>query len=307
MKKVLIVGLGDVGCGLALELSQKGFEVTGVRRNVKPIEQPLGATPIQQLSVDITQPFTDQLPEVHWDYVVIAVAPTEFHEEAFKNVYDKGAEHLAQALLAKNMIPKRVFYVSSSGVYAQNAGELVDEKSETSAANYSSEAILNAENTMLKHFTTTIVRLTGIYGPGRTLLVKKAQEWLEKFKSEHDEFDHELFLKLLTQQQELQYWTNRIHRDDCVGALAFLIEKDQAGASLDEIYLGCDHKPTPIFEVLTWIAAHLESQADVNIEFDPSLTESLSNKQCSGEALRALGYSFKYPTYKEGYPSMLEK
>ena len=306
MYKVLIVGLGDVGCGLALALEKKGFEVTGIRRNIESIAESEGFSDIQLLSIDITQPFSDQLPNIQWDYVVVTVAPTEFHEQAFKNVYAKGAEHLAQALSTKRINPKRIFYVSSSGVYPQNSGEIVDETSETSASNYSSDAILHAENTLAKEFTTTIVRLTGIYGPGRTFLVKKTQEWLEKYQSENREFSTEAFLAFLAQQPELQYWSNRIHRDDCVGALAYLIEKDQTNTTLYPVYIGCDHQPTPIFEVLTWIASQLESQKNADITIDPSLTKSLSNKQCSGEALRALGYSFKYPTYREGYPSVLE-
>jgi hypothetical protein len=97
-------------------------------------------------------------------------------------------------------------------------------------------------------------------------------------------------------------YTNRIHRDDCAGALQHLMTLPQP----DAVYLGVDHEPADYCDVLRWLAVQLGAP--------PPQVEAMSggdgrrhrtNKRCRNAKLVASGYVFRYPTYREGYTALL--
>ena len=129
-------------------------------------------------------------------------------------------------------------------------------------------------------YPTTAVRFGGIYGPDRTRLINSVRDGTARMT-----FD--------------SVYTNRIHIQDCVGALTHLIQLDQ----LFDIYLAVDEEPAPKNDVIAYIADRLGVALP---EFD-TLDESpqRGNKRCSNARLLASGYRFQYPTYREGYESIM--
>jgi nucleoside-diphosphate-sugar epimerase len=144
--------------------------------------------------------------------------------------------------------------------------------------------MLEAEQIALNSgIPASIVRLTGIYGPGR--------EWL------------------LTQVRrgyrvavDPPLYGNRIHADDAAGLMAFLLEADRRGVALDDVYIGVDDAPAPLAEVVGWLREYL----GVTEWAEDASVRRTGSKQCSNARAKALGWAPKYPSYREGYAAIIE-
>ena len=203
---VLIAGCGYVGCELARLLqANKAFEVWELCRSTEKLPDNV----LHPVSGDLFNP--DQLGM--WpksiDYVVYTAAATgDRSEENYRNVYVKGLGNIITRLQTDGYQPKRILFTSSTSVYHQNNGEEVDENSPTLPDSYAGKIMLEAENILLKSpFPATCVRLGGIYGPDRLWLINQAKAG-KGYPSEP------------------AVYTNCIHRDDCAGILAHLINRD---------------------------------------------------------------------------------
>ena len=280
MAKILIVGSGDIGGGLALELAAEGHQVWGMRRS----EQAVGAG-VTTITADVAEveSLIGTIPEA-LDYLLYSVASPDFSEEGYDKYYVSGMRHILALLKQVGAHPKRIFFVSSTSVYPHHDGSWVDETSVTEPSAFSGRKMLEAEQVLLgSDFASTVVRFSGIYGPGRTRLIKQAQG------GGHCD-------------PEPDMWTNRIHRDDCIGALKFLLEQDMQGTPLDDLYLGTDPEPTPLFAILEWLKERI---GDVEPDHDVPNVSRRGSKRCSSERLQALGYRFKYAGYQQGYEEVL--
>ena len=198
-KRVLIAGCGYVGNALGNLLRQNDVEVWGLKRDPKTIA--LGINPI---AADLTQPQTLlPLTQQHFDGVVCCQSAGGYSDENYRNTYVNGLANLLQVLPSSPQ--SHFFLVSSTRVYHQNDGSMVDENSPTQANNFASQHLLTAEKlAFASNFTTSVVRLSGIYGPGRNRLIKQVSEG-------------QLCAPIPT------HYTNRIHRDDCAGLLYHLL------------------------------------------------------------------------------------
>ena len=144
--------------------------------------------------------------------------------------------------------------------------------------------MLEAEQLLLSSpFAATVVRFGGIYGPGRTYLIRGVREARLKQKSNPHAF------------------TNRIHRDDCAGVLAHLMNGDE----LAEVYVAVDDDPAPYNEVLCWIADQLGMPEPGVGSEGPDAMRSPTNKRCSNQRLTQTGYAFRYPGYRDGYGELI--
>ena len=276
MARILVVGAGDIGGHLAQKLVDSGHEVWGLRRSDKPI-----AEGVQLIQADVAELETlIDLPAV--DIVVYSVASPVFSKEGYHTYYYKGLRNVLRAVKPNN--PQRIFFVSSSSVYHQMDGEWVDETSELSPTSFAGKEMLAAEQALLRDkLPGTVVRLTGVYGPGRNRMIEQAKQ------GGHCD-------------PEPPVWTNRIHRDDCVGVLQMLIERQLNGDVLDDIYLATDDEPATLFEVLEWMKDRI---GDVDDDHDLPEATRRANRRCSNQRLKALGYQFHYPNYRKGYDKQL--
>jgi len=269
MAKILIVGCGSIGSELANVLSAKGHQVTGLKR--KP---PLSNS-IDYVAADISSP--TGLANLNTDFTqaFFIVSPDGRNEQSYRAIYETGLNNL----LAK--LPKTQWLmVSSTSVYGQSYGEWVDEDSVAEPGNITSRLIRQAEQRLIAvNPANIVVRFSGIYGPGRESLLRQARQ-------------------TPAIQQTPPYFTNRIHQQDCVGVLAFLLEQRLAGKPLEQCYLASDDDPAPMWEVMTWLAERLHCPPPIAKAVG---VEAGMNKRCSNAKLKALGYRFRYPSYKDGY------
>ena len=79
------------------------------------------------------------------DGVAYAVGADTHTPEAYERAYVRGLERLIDALASKRGVPRRLVFVSSTAVYAQDAGEWVDEVSPTEPREFSGRTLLRAE------------------------------------------------------------------------------------------------------------------------------------------------------------------
>lgn len=281
MARILIAGFGDIGFRLGQRLANEGHQVTGIRRRC--FEKQDNAR-LVCLPADLSDPATfTSLPQAV-DQIVYIVSPDERSEPAYQKAFILGLENLFAHYRHLNSAPACMF-VSSSSVYGQSAGEWVDEDSPTEPGRPTARILLAAEKQVLaENERNRVVRFTGIYGPGRNYLLRRIRE--DKFVA-----------------SQAPRYTNRIHRDDCVGVLYFLLEKQCRGEALDSIYLATDDSPALEGEVTDWLAEQL---GKTPLERDgASANKPGQNKRCSNRRLKALGYRFQYPTYREGYADLI--
>lgn len=276
---VLIAGCGDVGSRLATQLLAEQWQVYGLRRNVSRLPQGVVGVAGDLFSEQCPV----QWPEVAPDYLVYCAAATEHDEAGYRAAYVEGLQHVLAWLKQRGQTPKRLLFVSSSSVYEQKDGEWVDETSVAEAQAYSGRLMLEAEQVAVSGgIPASVVRLTGIYGPGREWLLTQVR------RGYRVAIDPPLY-------------GNRIHADDAAGLLAFLLETDRSGAALDDCYIGVDDAPAPLAEVVDWLRDYL----GVTEWADDASVRRTGSKRCSNARARALGWVPRYPSYREGYAAIL--
>lgn len=277
--RVLIAGCGYVGSRLAEELTAAGHRVHGLRRD--PSKLPDGVLP---LKADLSDPSTlAELPR-DFDHVVYAAGAGAREPEAYEQAYVRGPAALLSALEGAPI--RRMLMVTSTAVYGQSDGSWVDEGSPTEPTSFTGQALRRGERALLEGpWPATVLRLSGIYGPGRTWLVRQVESGEAKVEPPGHEGPPR--------------YGNRIHRDDCAGALAHLLALDDP----DPIYVGVDHAPDPLADVYRYVAELLG--------VDPPEPGEVGrgrggNKRLRNDRLVASGYSFRVPSYREGYPAIVE-
>ncbi len=276
MARIVIAGCGDVGTALGLRLVAVGHRVWGMRRN--PGRLPAELHP---LAADLTDPATlAALPE-GIDQLVYIAAADGYSEAGYRAAYVTGVANLLSALRARGERPG-ILLVSSTSVYGQQSGEWIDEQSPAEAPGFAADCLRTGERLVwAAPFPATVIRFAGIYGPGRTWLIDQVRSGRARCQP--------------------GLYTNRIHRDDCAGALTHLLGLDHPAP----LYLGVDDEPAAKCEVLGWLAAELGLPAPVETGEDAGSPRRRGNKRCRNARLRASGWRPLYPGYREGYAELL--
>lgn len=280
LSRILIAGCGDLGVGVGQLLVDAGHEVSGIRRN-----PPAVAGSIRYIKADLTLPSDIEMLDTGFDQALIILTPDGRDAQAYRHVFIDGVGNLLQTFTEKNPATAFVF-ISSTSVYGQTDGAWVDEDSETKPASDRGEILLAAEHAVLaQNPRNTVIRFSGIYGPGRNRLLKSVTAGVEV-------------------QKEPPAYTNRIHRDDCIGVITFIVEKKLAGEKLDALYVATDGDPAPMWEVASWLANEIGAPELVVKPADSSVSQ---NKRISNKRIKALGYQFRYPGYRDGYHSLVSE
>ncbi|PUA27635.1 MAG: NAD(P)-dependent oxidoreductase [Cellvibrio sp. 79] len=276
MKKVLIIGCGDIGFRLAQHLNPDAYQITGIRRHCPPDTskiryQSCDAQDLSALKKTLKEGF---------NIIVITMTPAERSDAGYEQAYVHTCRNLISALTDAKHQPELVIFVSSTAVYAQDDGSWVDESSPAEPLNFSGKRLLEAEAIIRNSgFPNALVRFSGIYGPGRTRLIEQVKQKRASASSAY---------------------TNRIHAEDCAGFLAHLINRRE---SLAPVYIATDSAPVPMVEVVSWIA----EQLGIGDFLSPEATNERGNKKLSNALMLASGYTLRYETWQKGYTEMLNE
>lgn len=276
--KILIAGCGYVGIRLANLLAGKGHEVFALRRN-----PPAGASAFTWLAGDLTRPASIRLP-ANLDLLILAAGLQRGAGDRYEDLLESGYDALITHLREAGHPLKRVVMISTTGVFAERDGGWVDEDAPAGTASTSGIHYHRAEQIVASHGIPTVVaRLSGIYGPGRIRLIREALEG-----------------KALLHPSPPHY-LNHIHGDDAAGAVAHLALHPDP----QSLYIVSDREPADRNEVMRWLARELnvpEPRGAVPHEASPPRRSG--NKRCRSDRLAESGYTFIYPTYREGYRAL---
>jgi len=282
-----MVGCGDIGIRLARRLSPEQCQCFGLRR--EPTHLP---DFIQGIACDLTA--TDDLSAVlnqDFDFVVVMLVPAHRTDEGYKQAYVTNFHKVLQALEAQTIAPKALLLVSSTSVYGQSDGEWINEDSPAQPEQFSGQRVLEGEQLLAASpLASSIVRFSGIYGPGRNRLIKQVQN------GDRGQQDHG--------------YSNRIHADDCAGVLAHLLAKAMNGDTLAPCYIASDCEPVLLSEVKQWLAQELGLPANTDHVVDEKsrlykTVYQRGNKRCDNARLLASGYEFLYPGFRDGYGQLM--
>jgi nucleoside-diphosphate-sugar epimerase len=275
---VLIAGCGDLGTEAGLRLTAAGHRVIGWRRSSEKLPAQL-----EGAAVDLTGP----LPAIPADteVVVMATAAAERTEAAYRSAYVDALANLLNALERDGVRPRRVLFVSSTAVYGENEGGEVDENTPARSSSATGRILREAEELLHARQPSAIVlRLGGIYGPGRTRLIDQVRNGTA----------------VIPDPPRL---TNRIHRDDAAAAIVHLTTAVEAP---EPLYLGVDSEPAELGEVLRFLAAELGvAEPPTGAASQSANTARGGDKRCSNHRLVASGFPFRYPSFREGYRAVL--
>ncbi|MCM2326543.1 MAG: sugar nucleotide-binding protein [Lysobacter sp.] len=275
MAKVFVAGAGYVGMVAAALLARAGHVVDIGRRT--PRDEP------RSHAMDVLSPGTYPASLREADCVVYCVSADGFTEEAYRSAYVDGLARVTAA--AAGGAASRVIFVSSTGVFGQDDGSVVDEASPAVPRGFSGRLILEGEALLARApVESATIRFSGIYGPGRDRLVRMVRSGAP------------------VSAKSRAAITNRIHRDDCARALVHLVESP----TVQPLYLGSDEAPTPMGEILAWIADRLGLVPPPVGEDSSQVLQRGGNKRISSARLRGEGFRFLYPTYREGFAALLE-
>lgn len=276
MKKVLIVGCGDIGSRLARHLDTNAYQITGIRRNC-----PQDTAKLRYRSCNTSDASALKATlEESFEIIVITMTPGERSDAGYEQAYVRTCKNLVNALNDLNQQPELIIFVSSTAVYAQDDGSWVDENSLAEPSGFSGKRLLEAEAVIYNSgFINTLVRFSGIYGPGRNRLIEQVKQRRASASTSY---------------------TNRIHAEDCAGFLAHLINQRK---SLAPVYIATDSAPTPMVEVVSWIAEQLGIEDFLSTE----ATNERGNKKLNNALMLASGYKLRYETWQQGYAEMLDE
>ncbi|WP_300379760.1 NAD-dependent epimerase/dehydratase family protein [uncultured Alcanivorax sp.] len=274
MSHILIAGLGDLGTGLAEQLLADGHRVSAIRRGSRC---PAG---VELYSQDLLEGAA-LLPPDPVDLVVIIMTPSEYSEEGYLKAYVRAPQTLLDALAGKQPLPP-VIFVSSTAVFGDVAGE-VDEQTPPRPTRYNGKVLLAAEEELSIRSHCTVVRFSGIYGPGRYRQIDKAA-------------------RLARGEEALPaaQWTNRIHRDDCVGLLKNVADGWLAGQEMPPLVIGTDNVGGRNLDVLQWLA----QQQGLTLAVPD---DAPAGKRIRSQYIRQGHYSLRYPGYQDGYAALISR
>ena len=191
----------------------------------------------------------------------------------YRAVYLEGCRNIIRIFS-----PARIVFASSSSVYGQTDGSIVNESSRTDPSTETSRVLLEAEQVALA-YGGMVERLAGIFGPGRSYLLKRYLEGSARIDGEEPDSPGR--------------WINQIHRDDAASALAHLAQMSEGSG----IYNVCDETPLSQRNCYNVFNEMFNGGIHEVLPPDKGRVRGWSNKRVSGARLRAAGWVPRYSSY----------
>lgn len=276
---VLIAGCGWLGTSVGVALKQLGHRVTGLRRGAGDTLRAAGLEPLQ---LDLVAPGAALRLPGDLDAIVACQAADGESVEAYRATYLDATRTLLDATRRR---PVRAFvYTGSTGVFGQRDGSDVGEHTPVAPVTPTGAVLAEAERQVLgahEHgVPTRLVRLSGLYGPGRYGVVERVRSGR------------------LSLGPGDGIWTNWCHLADAVALVLAALDRGRDGA----IYHGSDADPATRRVLVEWVAQRFGFAAHRRTDLDPAPSRrGGTNRRISGARTRAeLGLELQFPSFREG-------
>lgn len=288
-KHVVIVGCGDIGKRVAKiwqKLSKTVYATARTESNLAELER-LHIQPCAFDLDDFTQAYS--LPSKNSLLYYFAPPPA-------KGCEDNRISHFLKNIDETNL-PQHFIYISTSGVYGDKQGQLITEQTPVNPQVDRAKRRYHAEQELTRwarrfDVPFTILRVGGIYGPGRLPL--------QRLK------DHIPML-----HENLSPQTNRIHADDLAQICVAAAVKNAAG----EIYNVSDGSNSNMTEYFNTIADFTGLARPPLVDWDeaeraisPGMLSYLkeSRRMDNSKMMKDLNITLQYPNLKDGLKSCIE-
>lgn len=283
MSAYTIIGCGDIGLRVARRLIKQGEVVTGTAHFEEGVAV-LESAGIQPLVANFD--YQEDIPEflVNGHRVFYFLAPQGGGSSDYRMI------NFCRRLSAENC-PERIVYISTSGVYGDCGDQLVTEETPVNPMTSRAKRRVSAEEQLREQagkigFELIILRVTGIYGPGRLPLsqLKKGHEVLRPEDAPR---------------------TNRIHSLDLVEICLAAMQKGEDG----DIFNVCDGQESSMSDYFMAVAGlyglpqpQQLTWAEAEKRMNPLTFSFLkeSRRMANDKMREKLGIQLKYPTLDEG-------
>jgi nucleoside-diphosphate-sugar epimerase len=278
---VVIAGCGWLGSAVARRLLARGDRVTGIQFDPGRAEQ-LRLLGVEPLVLDLSDPASASLP-ADTDAILALQSPRGGGEAGYRRAcLDVNRTLLAWA---RRHPVRALVHTGSTGIFEQRDGSEVDEATPPAPVTPTGAVLLEAETLLLEAaaagIPARILRLSGLYGPGRLWLIDRVARGI------------------ITLGPGDEVWMNACHQEDAVLALLAVLDRGRNGA----IYHATDQQPMRRREAIAWVAERLR------IPLQPASAEPpppAPNRRILGERTRKeLGIQLKWPSLKVGLEPFL--
>jgi nucleoside-diphosphate-sugar epimerase len=276
MPRIVIAGCGFVGLATARVFHAAGWDVLGLTHSAESADALRGEKfPIAQCDIAIA----DSVRAIaagggNADAVIHCASSGRGGADAYRAVYLEGARNLLGAFASARLI-----FTGSTSVYAQADGSVVNEGSPAEPPRETGRILREAEDLVLAR-RGIVARLAGIYGPGRSVLLRKF-------------FSGEAII-----EGEGSRVVNQVHRDDIASALLALVEKNTPG-----IFNVNDDAPMTQREIYAWLAERFSLPLPPAGPIDPNRKRGWTSKRVSNAKLRALGWQPAFASFFDAVAS----
>jgi nucleoside-diphosphate-sugar epimerase len=288
-RHIVIFGCGYVGAAVARWAASVGLRVTALTRNA--------ASAVVLREVGITTVVADLAGHAWHDeispapeFAINCVSSGGGGTEGYRHSYLEGTESIVTWAATRGAIGT-FLYTSSTAVCPQGGGVVVDELAPVGTATSDRVQVLLDTEARVQSGTGQawrrwfILRLAGIYGPGRHHLLEQVRAGEVTGAGEHH--------------------LNLIHRDDIVTAIAACA--DAPPAITNEIFNLADDGSALKSEIVAWLARELRVPPPqfTGAAYPGRRTVTPDRVIANGKLKSMLGWSPRYPTFREGYANLL--
>jgi nucleoside-diphosphate-sugar epimerase len=273
MPRVVIAGCGFVGLATARVFQMAGWDVLGLTHSAESAAalkgEAFSVTPCDISDAEAVRAIASGLGG-NADAVIHCASSGRGGADVYRTVYLEGARNLLDAFAGARLI-----FTSSTSVYAQTDGAAVNEDSSAEPPRETGQILRGTEELVLAR-GGIVARLAGIYGPGRSVLLRKFFSGEAVIEGDGGRF------------------VNQVHRDDIASALRVLIEEGATG-----IFNVSDDAPMPQREIYAWLAERFARVLPPSGPIDPNRKRGWTSKRVSNAKLRALGWAPQFPSFFE--------
>jgi nucleoside-diphosphate-sugar epimerase len=286
--RLVVFGCGYVGAEVARQGVARGLNVTALTRNEAKAAV-LRDEGIDVVVADLASPAWHGRIAGRPEFVLNCVSSGGGGDESYRRSYVGGmASILAWAGVSGP--PGTIVYTSSTSVYPQGDGAVVDERAPTGGGERAGillEAEVRLRNSGAACRRWFILRLAGIYGPGRHHLLNQVRSGELAGRGEHH--------------------LNLAHRDDIAAAVWACF--DAPATVANEVFNVADDAPARKREVAAWIAERLGVPAP-QCTGEPAAdrrTITPDRTIANGHIKNMLGWRPRHPSFREGYATLLSR
>jgi len=270
-----VIGCGFVGAQLLRNLSRSGWKASGITLSESSADA-LRSEGLEVVAADLRISDLRALTKNDPSVVVHCASSGKGGAVAYRETFLEVTTRLIQDTNFEHLI-----FTGSTSVYAQADGSLVTETDSAEPERETGKILRETEELVLAH-QGTVLRLAGIYGPGRCVPLEKLLSGEAVVEGDGERI------------------MNSIHRDDAVSALYLAAANRCPG-----IFNVADNTPVTQLEWFRWVCTRLGRPLPPSAPRNLNRKRAWTSKRVSNAKLRSMGWSPVYPSFREGLEELI--